>query len=87
MAAGLWILARTSRSRALAVITLIYTAAACLAGWLDLQQATGLLASYPYDDPAALLPAAVLLLAGLGTITAAGLCALRSPGRVRPGSL
>ncbi len=66
VAAGLWILASISRSRALAVITLIYTAAVCLAGWLDLQQMIGLPAFCPYGDPAALLPAAVLLLAGLG---------------------
>ena len=87
VAAGLWILARISRSRALAVITLIYTAAVCLAGWLDLQQANGLPAPYPSADPAALLPAAVLLLAGLGAMTGAGLRALRSPNRIRPGSL
>ena len=87
VAAGLWILARISRSRTLAVITLIYTAAVCLAGWLDLQRANGLPASYPYADPAALLPAAVLLLAGLGAMTGAGLRALRSPSRIRPGSL
>ncbi len=67
VAAGLWILARISRSRALAVITLIYTAAVCLAGWLGPQQAFGLPASYPYADSAALLPAAVLLLAGLAS--------------------
>ena len=76
VAAGLWILARAGRSRALAVITLIYTATVCLAGWLDLQQAAGLPAPYPYADPAALLPAAVLLVAGLGAITAKGLRAL-----------
>jgi hypothetical protein len=86
VAAGLWILARVSRSRALAVITLIYTAAVCLAGWLDLRRAIGL-PSYPYADPAVLLPAAVLLLAGLGAVTLAGLRALRSTRRTRPGSM
>lgn len=83
VAAGLWMLARISRSRALAVITVIYTAAVCLKGWLGLQQAAGLPAVY-YDDPAVLLPAAVLLLAGLGAMTAAGLRALRSPSGTRP---
>jgi hypothetical protein len=78
---------RISRSRALAVITLIYTAGVCLAGWLDLQQANGRAAPYPFADPPALLPAAVLLLAGLGTMTGAGLRALRSPNRIRPNSL
>src|SRR5258708_3369829 len=66
VAVNLGMLARIGRSRALGVITVIYTAAVCLAGWLDLRQVMFLPAFYPYGDPAALLPAAVLLVAGLG---------------------
>ena len=80
VAAGLCILAWISRSRTLAVTALIYAATVCLAGWIDLQQAIFLPAFYPYGDPVALLPAAVLLLAGLGALTVTGLRALRSPG-------
>ena len=70
---SLGILARIGHSRALAVITVICTAAVCLTGWPDLQQAIFLPAFYPFGDPAVLLPAAVLLLAALGTLLAAGL--------------
>jgi hypothetical protein len=77
MAVSLGMLARIGRSRALAVITVIYTAAVCLAGWLDLRQVMFLPAFYPYGDPAALLPAAVLLMSGLGVATMTGLRALR----------
>lgn len=80
---SLGILARIGRSRALAVIAAIYTAAVCLTGWLDLQQALILPAFYPFGDPAALLPAAVLLLAGLGTVLANGLRELRAQNRSR----
>jgi hypothetical protein len=75
MAVSLGILARIGHSRALAVITVIYTAAVCLTGWLNLQQAQALIlpAFYPSGDPAVLLPAAVLLLAGLGTVLTTGL--------------
>lgn len=76
-------LARIGRSRALAVITAIYTAAVCLAGWLDLQQAFTGSVFYSFGDPAVLLPAAVLLLAGLGTLLAAGLHELRPRDRSR----
>jgi hypothetical protein len=70
--------AEIGRSRTLAVITAIYTAVVCLTGWLDLRQALFGSAFYPSGDPAVLLPAAVLLLAGLGTILAASLDKLRS---------
>jgi len=78
IAVSLGMLARIGHSRALAVITAIYTAAVCLTGWLDLQQALTLPAFYPFGDPAVLLPAAVLLLAGLGAMAAAGLRELRA---------
>jgi len=78
IAVSLGMLARIGRSRALAVITAIYTATVCLTGWLDLQQALTGSAFYPSGDPAVLLPAAVLLLAGLGIILAASLRKLRS---------
>lgn len=64
--------ARTGRSRALAAITAAYTVAACLTGWFDLQQAF-ILSPFPFAGPAVLLPAAVLLLAGLGALLAGGL--------------
>jgi hypothetical protein len=79
IAVSLGMLARIGRSRALAVITAIYTAAVCLTGWLDLQQAlTGSAYPFGFGDPAVLPPAAVLLLAGLGTTLAASLHKLRS---------
>ena len=86
VAAGLCIPARACRSRALASITLAYTAAVCLTGWLDLQEGTGPPAPYSYSDPAALLPAAVLLAAGLGAMTVASIRAMGSQGGIRPGS-
>jgi hypothetical protein len=83
IAVSLAILARIRHSRALAVITAIYATAVCLTGWLDLQQAIFLPAFYPSGDPAALLPAAVLLLAGLATLLATGLRELRAQHRSR----
>jgi hypothetical protein len=82
MAVSLGILARIGHSRGLAVITAIYAAAVCLTGWLNLQQAQGLIlpAFYPSGDPAVLLPAAVLLLAGLGTLLTTGLRQRRARG-------
>jgi hypothetical protein len=71
--AGLAILARAGRRRTLGALTAVYIAAVCLAGWLGLQQPSML----AYGDPGVLLPAAVLLLAGLGTLLAAGLRELR----------
>jgi hypothetical protein len=71
VAVGLGILARLGHSRAMAIITAIYTAAVCLTGWFDLQQAF----FPPVDlvgDPGVLLPAAVLLLSGLGALLTAG---------------
>ena len=82
IAVGLGMLARAGRSRALAVITAIYTAAVCLTGWLDLQRTLSVAAVfYPYGDPGVLLPAAVLLLGSLGILLAAGLHELRSRNR------
>ncbi len=72
VAVCLGILARTGRSRALAVITAVYTVTVCLTGWFDLQQAF-ILSPFPFAGPALLLPAAVLLLAGLGALLAGGL--------------
>lgn len=66
IAVALTILARATRSRMLAVITAVYVAAVALAGWLQLQHAP--IAYFPSPDPAVLLPAAVLLLAALGTL-------------------
>ena len=66
VAVGLGILARIGRSRGLAIVAALYLAAVCLTGWFDLQQAFVLAVLYPSGDPAALLPAAVLLLAGVG---------------------
>jgi len=64
IAVSLGMLARIERSRALAVITAIYTAMVCLTGWLDLQAFTGSAYPFGFGDPAVLPPAAVLLLAG-----------------------
>jgi lipopolysaccharide export LptBFGC system permease protein LptF len=76
IAVSLGILARTGHSRALAVITAVYTVAVCLTGWSDLQQGF-ILSPFPFAGPAVLLPAAVLLLAGLGALLAGGLRELR----------
>jgi hypothetical protein len=73
IAVSLGILARIRHSRAMAVSTAIYTAAVGLTGWLNLQQAPIGPAFYPFGDPTVLLPAAVLLLAGLATMLTAGL--------------
>jgi hypothetical protein len=82
--AGLAILAWAGRSRVLGALTAVYLAAVCLAGWLGLQQAS-VTPALPYGDPGVLLhgdpggllPAAVLLLSGLGMLLAAGLRELR----------
>ncbi len=78
VAVCLAVLARIIRSRALAAITIGYAAAACLAGWLDLRAAAFDPLIYPYDDIIAVLPAGVLLLAGLSAGLTAGLRRLRA---------
>ena len=82
VAVGLALLAWQTRSPALAVITAVYAVAVCFVGWFDLQQAIFDPAFFPLGDPTVLLPAAVLLLAGLGALLTAGVRALgarRSP--------
>jgi hypothetical protein len=62
----------------LTVTTVVYALAVGLAGWADLQQGVVILpAFYPYGDTTVLLPAAVLLLAGLGSLVAEGARRLR----------
>jgi hypothetical protein len=72
VAVSLGMLARIGRSRTLAVVTALYTVAVVLAGWEELRQQVLIPAFYPPGDPAVLLPAAILLLAGLGAMLAAG---------------
>jgi len=74
----LGVLARIGRSRALAIVTAVYTAAVCFAGWHDLRQPVIFGVFYPSGDRAVLLPAAVLLLAGLGGMLATARQKLRS---------
>jgi hypothetical protein len=91
VAVSLGMLARIVRSRALAVITVVYVIAVCLAGWFDWQREfpfplAGTL-TLPtvfglFGDPGALLPAVVLLLAGLGSLVGAALRATRARHRV-----
>ena len=78
VAVSLGVLARIGRSRTLAIVTAVYTAAVCLAGWHDLRQPVLLPVFFPSGDRAVLLPAAVLLLAGLGTMLAAARRKLRT---------
>jgi hypothetical protein len=78
VAVSLGVLARIGRSRTLAIVTAAYTAAVCLAGWHDLRQPVILPVFYLSGDRAVMLPAAVLLLAGLGTMLATALQKLRS---------
>jgi hypothetical protein len=78
VAVSLGVLARIGRSRTLAVVTAVYTAAVCFAGWHDLRQPVILPVSYSSGDRAVMLPAAILLLAGLGTMLATALQKLRS---------
>jgi hypothetical protein len=77
VAVDLAILARIGHSRGLAIVAALYLVAVCLTGWFDLQQALVLTVLYPSGDPAALLPAAVLLLAGVGAWLAGQLRRLR----------
>ncbi len=78
IAVDLALLAWQTRSRGLAVITAVYAVAACLAGWFDLTQAIFDPAFLPLGDPTVLLPAAVLLLSGLGALAATGIGMLRA---------
>jgi hypothetical protein len=66
IAVMLGILARGLRSRALIVIGASYAVLVCLAGWIEFQNAP---ISSPVDPY--VVPAAVLLLAGLGSLIAA----------------
>jgi hypothetical protein len=50
----------------------------CFSGWHELRQPVILPVFYPSGDRAVMLPAAVLLLAGLGTMLATALQKLRS---------
>jgi hypothetical protein len=72
IAAGLWVLARAERSRPLAVIALIYTAAALLASLYNVENVLFRLGWTPSPGqwrltslPGVLLPALVLLVAGV----------------------
>jgi phage tail protein X len=78
IAVTLGILARARRSRGLAIITAVYAATAGLAAW-DAAQPALALGYYPDADPAVLLPAAVLLIAGAGFLLAAARRPLRPP--------
>lgn len=75
---NLAIYAWLSRSRALASITVAYTAAVVLAAWLEISQVVFLPTLSPVADPAVLLPVAVLTLAGIGAASVAGLRSLRT---------
>lgn len=75
---NLAICARLRRSRALACITITYTFATGPAAWLELRQVAFLPALSPVTDPAVLLPAAILTLAGAGAATMTGLRARTS---------
>jgi hypothetical protein len=79
IAVGLWVLARAERSRALAVIALVYTGAALLASLYNVENILFRLGWNPGPSafdwqltvlPDILLPAVVLLVAGLGALIA-----------------
>jgi hypothetical protein len=78
VAVSLGMLAWTGRSRPLAVVPVVSAAAVCFAGWQELRQPAILPLFYPSGDRAVMLPAAVLLLAGLGTLLATALQKPRS---------
>lgn len=78
VAVSLGVLARIGRSRTLAIVTAVYTAAVCFAGWHALRQPVILVVFYPVGNRAVMLPTAVLLLAGLGTMLETALRKLRS---------
>ena len=79
IAAGLWVLARAERSRALAVIALVYTGAALLSSLYNVENIVFRLGWNPGRSafawqltalPNVLLPAAILLAAGCGAFLA-----------------
>jgi hypothetical protein len=77
IAAGLWALAWAERSRALAVIAAVYTAAALLASLYNVENVLFRLGWNPSGQewrltslPNVLLPALVLLVAGTGAFAA-----------------
>jgi hypothetical protein len=70
-------LAWIGRSRALTVIAVSYAIAVCIAGWQEFRQASVLDLAFPSGDLPVRLPAAVLLLAGLGAMLMAGVRKLR----------
>ena len=79
IAAGLWVLARAERSRALAVIALVYTGAALLSSLYNVENVVFRLGWNPGQStfawqltalPNVLLPAAILLAAGCGAFLA-----------------
>ena len=78
IAVGLWVLARTERSRALALIALVYTGATLLASLYNVENILFRLGWNPGSAfawqltvlPDMLLPAVVLLLAGCGAFLA-----------------
>jgi hypothetical protein len=79
IAAGLWMLARVERSRALAVIALVYTGAALLSSLYNVENIVFRLGWNPGRSalawqltvlPNVLLPAAVLLAGGCGALLA-----------------
>lgn len=70
------------RSRALAGLTVGYIASVGLVAWLELRQVRVLPGLVPITDPAVLLPATVLVVAGLGAVTITGVQALRSHSQV-----
>ena len=79
IAAGLWVLARAERSRALAVIALVYTGAALLSSLYNVENIVFRLGWNPGRSafawqltalPNMLLPAAILLVAGCGAFLA-----------------
>jgi hypothetical protein len=78
IAVSLAALAWRWRSRALAVVTSVYAVAVCLAGLLGMQEGLAFAVTYPDADPGVVLPAAVLLVTGLGALLAAGLRSVRS---------
>jgi hypothetical protein len=79
IAAGLWVLARAERSRALAVIALVYTGAALLSSLYNVENVVFRLGWNPGQSafawqltalPNVLLPAVILLAAGCGAFVA-----------------
>ena len=78
IAAGLWVLVRAERSRALAAVALVYTGAALLASLYNVENIVFRLGWTPRSAfawqltvlPNVLLPAAILLVAGCGAFLA-----------------